>query len=160
MIETATIYVWQKNQPFNIDYVIFLLGGLSKCIDEEPNHLGNGMYCTEGFKIYSTTKKQHTETKSKYKGMESVYPHFRTAKLEERFSQLGLPIPDVEITFCNRGNYNIKSIDAEKVKAVAAHLSYYKGLEVLCVPGTSIEQDQYLASEPIASKLGIQAIPK
>ena len=160
--QIATMYVWQKNQPFDMDYLVFLLGGIRPPTDAElaVHHFGRPMHCTDDFKLYHSTKEQDAEAHAKYEHVKDWHPHFSTMFLEGRLSKYGLSVPDNEVVFLPRGVTNADGIDAMKARAAAAHLAVYSALDLLLVPGASIEQDQYLASEPIAQKLGIPVVPE
>ncbi|MFA6022468.1 MAG: hypothetical protein WC781_00085 [Candidatus Pacearchaeota archaeon] len=162
----ATLYVWEKAQPFNFDYLTFILGGVRPPKDDElAGHIfGNPIYCTDDFRIYPLTKQQDKETERRCQGLSErmceelkmYYPHFKTFNLAKRLEKYDLSLPDHEITFLTRGVFNTNNINLEKIKGVAAHLFVYNRLDVLAVPGSSIEENQLIASDDIAKKLGIE----
>ena len=158
----ATLYLWEKQQPFDIGDLLFLLGGQQPPTNVELaiHHFGNAMYCTNDLKIYPVSKDEDTKNKDVHESLKPWHPTFRTALLEDRLSQYGLGLPDYEISFCPREPLSAKGVDAQKIGAVAAHLTVYGGLDLLAVPGTSIEKDQLLASKSIAQKLGIPVVPE
>jgi|SRR3989344_4994672 len=157
--QIATLYIWEKDQPFNKDYLFFILGGLHPQSDQELRRHRPGwpMFCTQDFRIYPITKAQDTEMRTNHGG-NTNYPHFSTIMLEERLSDYRLEVPDHEVIFIPRLALITDGVKTEKVQAVAAQLAVC-GLEVLAVPGTSIEKDQLFASKDIANKLGIAMIP-
>jgi hypothetical protein len=161
---SATIYIWEKSQPFNIDELLFVLGGpVAPTMQELQMHqYGWSVYCTQDYKIYPVTKEQN-RTAVYYRWNKKFpstawYPTFGTADLERRLSRFGLGLPDHEICFAPR-EYN-SHINPKKVQGAAAYLMLYSNLDLLCVPGTSIEENQYIASESIAMCLGIEMVSK
>jgi len=161
--QTATMYIWENNEPFDIGYLTFILGGQQAPTERElgVHRIGNPMYCVADFRIYPVSKKADAETRKKPNELQEFYPHFKTILLEQRLGEYGLILPDHEIRFMPRGIGNVDGVDVRTIRAAAAHLllpCYW--LDILAVPGTSIEQDQLLASERIAEALGIDMVPQ
>jgi hypothetical protein len=158
---SATVYIWEKGQPFNIDELLLVLGGRVAPSEREMllHRMGNPMYCTPDYRIYPVTKEQDRlapEVYSPQTNASRQLPHFRTYNLEKRLSEYGLELPDHELCFIPREDQY--HINPNKVRGAAAYLILYSNLDLLCVPGTSIEENQYLASESITKRLGM--VPK
>ena len=55
--QIATLYVWERNNPFDMDYLLFVLGGAQPPTTGElqihwRRFIREPMHCTEDFKIY------------------------------------------------------------------------------------------------------------
>ncbi|MBU0979226.1 MAG: hypothetical protein KJ709_00335 [Nanoarchaeota archaeon] len=156
---TATIYIWEGAQPFDIDDVLFPLGGMVTPALGELQATGlirRPLYCSPTLRIYPVTKEMEEEHRRQGE-LEKAYKRsgFATPILEERLAKYGLPVPDHEITFVPR--YENKGVELKQIAAVAVHLDIdiHRGMKVLAVPGTSLEKDWLYASEEIADKLGM-----
>ena len=163
--QSATIYVWERELPFKMDYLLFPLGGpLAPTMEEIRGHRGFGVrpiHCTEDFRIYPISLNDHMENRNKrdnpidrLAASLRHYPIFSTPLVQERFSKYHLQLPDHEVIFCPRA-LEADGINAMKIAGAAAYLDLV-GFEVLAVPGTQIEEDQLYASRDIAEKLGMQ----
>jgi hypothetical protein len=152
--EKATMYIWPK-KPFNIEYLIFILGGQQIRTNKEIS-MNLRCICTSDFRIYSTTKEQDLAARANHRENTQYNPRFKTPLLEERLKKYDLFIPDIEITFCTREQdyHSDEPLKVQKIIDAARHLMCI-GMDVLCVPGTSIEENQYVASKSIAEKMKI-----
>ena len=67
------MYVWQNyTERFDMDHLVFLLGGKRAPLDEELaiHRIGRPMQCTDDYRLFHATKEQDAETHEKfgYKG--------------------------------------------------------------------------------------------
>jgi hypothetical protein len=168
--QSATLYVWEKETPFDVGNVLFVLGGQQPPTEKElraRNVYGSPMYCTPSMRFYHATRQRHEqETKEAqhcpetrtFKRIIGAHRGFSTAILTERLIKLGLALPDHELIFLPRGVGTHDNLDLAKIAGAAAYVEMVTRAEVLAVPGTSIEQDQLYASNRIAQRLGMAVV--